>query len=435
MVASSGRPPRATKPGRATSKAGLAAKAGQAALSGRRKRATGAAGGDAAEGGATGDGEDDEEARNKPADDDEDGDAGDGEEGLVADAGAVIEVGGGDDEPAAEAEVVDDPDSESESEDDPDREPDDVLGGPARPKRRKPRSADEGRVGLIKRDPMQAYMQEVRRFPLLTPDEEHSLAVRLTVQGDTSAARKLIEANLRLVVKIAYEYRRAHRNLLDLVQEGNIGLIQAVGKFDPERGVKLSSYAAFWIRAYILKFILNNWRLVKIGTTQAQRKLFFNLRKERERLEQLGFYPSAKLLAENLDVTEKEVTEMEKRLAAPEASLDAPVPGDEDGARTRLDFVPSEGPRPDHAVAQSEFSTLLKAKLETFASTLEGRESTIFRERWLTESPLTLQEIGDRYGVSRERARQLEKRVLDRLRKYLESEFGTAVDIDALSRE
>jgi len=174
---------------------------------------------------------------------------------------------------------------------------------------------------------------------------------------------------------------------------------------------------------------------VKIGTTQAQRKLFFNLRKERERLEQLGFYPSAKLLAENLDVTEKEVTEMERRLAAPEASLDAPVPGDEDGSRTRLDFVPSEDARPDQAVAQSEFSTLLKAKLEIFAKGLTGREETIFRERWLTEAPLTLQEIGDRYGVSRERARQLEKRVLDRLRKYLEAELGTAVDIDALSRD
>ncbi len=124
---------------------------------------------------------------------------------------------------------------------------------------------------IARRDPMAAYMSEVRRYPLLTPEEEKSLATRLVEHGDTQAARKLIEANLRLVVKIAYEYRRAHRNLLDLVQEGNIGLIQAVGKFDPFRGVKLSSYAAFWIRAYILKFILNNWRLVKIGTTQAQR--------------------------------------------------------------------------------------------------------------------------------------------------------------------
>jgi RNA polymerase sigma-32 factor len=290
---------------------------------------------------------------------------------------------------------------------------------------------------IAKRDPMAVYMRETRRYPLLTPDEEHALATRLVEHGDSSAARKLIEANLRLVVKIAYEYRRAHKNLLDLVQEGNIGLIQAVSKFDPYRGVKLSSYAAFWIRAYILKFILNNWRLVKIGTTQAQRKLFFNLRKEREKLEQLGFQPTTALLAEKLDVPEKEVIEMERRLAAPEASLDAPVggSGDDEGTRTRLDYLPSDDVRPDRAVAQSEFSQLLRGKLEAFSATLEGREQTIFRERWLTEEPLTLQEIGDRYQISRERARQLEKRMLDRLKKYLEAELGTSVDIGALSRE
>jgi RNA polymerase sigma-32 factor len=289
---------------------------------------------------------------------------------------------------------------------------------------------------LAKRDPLGAYMRETRRYPLLTPEEEKDLAVRLVEHGDTAAARKLIEANLRLVVKIAYEYRRAHKNLLDLVQEGNIGLIQAVGKFDPYRGVKLSSYAAFWIRAYILKFILNNWRLVKIGTTQAQRKLFFNLRKEREKLEQLGFHPTSALLAEKLDVPEKEVIEMERRLAAPEASLDAPLgSGDDDGVRTRLDYLPDESERPDRVVANTQFSELLKGKLEAFAQTLEGREQTIFRERWLTDEPLTLQEIGDRYSVSRERARQLEKRMLDRLKKYLEAELGTAVDIGALTRD
>ncbi len=287
---------------------------------------------------------------------------------------------------------------------------------------------------LARRDPLATYMAETRRYPLLTPDEEHRLAVRLVEHGDNAAARRLVEANLRLVVKIAYEYRRAHKNLLDLVQEGNIGLMQAVRKFDPYRGVKLSSYAAFWIRAYILKFILNNWRLVKIGTTQAQRKLFFNLRKEREKLEQLGFHPTAALLAEKLDVSEQEVVDMERRLAAPEASLDAPIGNDDDGARSRLDYLPGED-RPDQSVARSEFSELLRGKLETFASSLEGREQAIFRERWLTDEPLTLQELGDRYGVSRERARQLEKRLLGRLRKYLEAELGSAVDIGALTRD
>ncbi len=200
--------------------------------------------------------------------------------------------------------------------------------------------------------------------------------------------------------------------------------------------MKLSSYAAFWIRAYILKFILNNWRLVKIGTTQAQRKLFFNLRKEREKLEQLGFQPSSAMLAEKLDVPEKDVIEMERRLAAPEASLDAPVgSGDDDGQRTRLDYLPSEDVRPDRAVANNEFAQMLKKNLEAFAQTLEGREQTIFRERWLSEDPLTLQELGDRYNVSRERARQLEKRVLDRLKKYLEAEMGTAIDIESMTGE
>src|ERR1041385_1316336 len=232
-------------------------------------------------------------------------------------------------------------------------EPDEVLDDDEEAKR-----AARG-SSLAKRDPMAVYLRETRRYPLLTPEEEHALATRLGGHGDSKAARRLIEANLRLVVKIAYEYRRAHKNLLDLVQEGNIGLIQAESKFDPYRGVKLSSYAAFWIRAYILKFILNNWRLVKIGTTQAQRKLFFNLRKEREKLEQLGFQPTAALLAEKLDVPEKEVVEMERRLAAPEASLDAPVgSGDDEGTRTRLDYLPSDDERPDRAVAQSEFSQL-----------------------------------------------------------------------------
>src|SRR5215475_239386 len=347
----------------------------------------------------------------------------------------------GDGAPAADEGADADPETEAEPEIDEAQggggadaasiEPDEVLDDDAEAVPAEPRGSS-----LARRDPMAVYLREARRYPLLTPDEERELATRLVEHGDSQAARKLIEANLRLVVKIAYEYRRAHKNLLDLVQEGNIGLIQAVSKFDPYRGVKLSSYAAFWIRAYILKFILNNWRLVKIGTTQAQRKLFFNLRKEREKLEQLGFQPTTALLAEKLDVEEKDVVEMERRLAAPEASLDAPLGGgDDDGTRTRLDYLPSDDERPDRAVAQSEFSQLLRGKLEAFASTLEGREQTIFRERWLTDEPLTLQEIGDRYKVSRERARQLEKRMLDRLKKYLEAELGTSVDIGALSRE
>ena len=298
------------------------------------------------------------------------------------------------------------------------------------------KSTTSRRTDIARRDPLDVYVQETKRYPLLSREEEHELAVRLVVHGDSSAARRLVESNLRLVVKIAYEYRRAHQNLLDMVQEGNVGLMQAVSKYDPYRGVKLSSYAAWWIRAYILKFVLNNHRLVKIGTTQAQRKLFFNLKKERDRLEAMGFTANAAEIAKALDVREKDVVEMQKRLTAPDASFDAPLSAsDGDGTRTRHDIMEGGGMRPDEQVESSQFQSLLKEKLAVFADTLEGREETIFRERWLTEEPMTLQQIGDRYHVSRERARQIEKRMLGRLRVYLEEELGTAVDIDAISRD
>jgi RNA polymerase sigma-32 factor len=288
---------------------------------------------------------------------------------------------------------------------------------------------------LAVRDPLGAYMTETRRYPLLTPDEEHALAVRLVEQHDSAAARRLIEANLRLVVKIAYEYRRTHKNLLDLVQEGNIGLIQAVRKYDPYRGVRLASYAGFWIRAYILRFLLNNSRLVRVGTTQAQRKLFFNLRKERDKLEAMGFQPTAAMLAERLDVPEREVVDMQHRLSAPDTSLDAPLSTDGEGSRSRLDYLESDAPSVDSMVASSEVSELLRSKLRQFASTLEGRELTIFQDRLLSEDPVTLQDIGNKFGLSRERVRQLEHRMLGRLKTFLEKELGSAVDIAALTRE
>ena len=171
------------------------------------------------------------------------------------------------------------------------------------PRKRK-RSSSSARA-LAPKDPLQAYMQDVSRYPLLSREEEHALAVKYTETGDVEAAARLVTANLRLVVKIAYDYRRAYKNLLDLVQEGNIGLMQAVKKYDPYKGVKLSSYAAWWIRAYILRFILNNHRLVKLGTTQAQRKLFFNLKKEKAKLSAMGIEPTAEVIAKRLDVPEK----------------------------------------------------------------------------------------------------------------------------------
>lgn len=284
---------------------------------------------------------------------------------------------------------------------------------------------------LARLDPLQLYIQDIRKYPLLSREDEHELAVKFLQTGDVEAARRLVTSNLRLVVKIAHEYRRAHRNLLDLIQEGNVGLVQAVKKYDPYRGVKLSSYAAWWIRAYMLKFILNNWRLVKIGTTQAQRKLFFNLKKERDKLEALGFDASPKALAEALDVPEREVVDMERRLGAGELSLDAPVgKGDDAIGRSHLDMLESSGEtRPDVRAEGDEFRVMLRQKLEEFAKTLRGRELTIFQERLLTDEPKTLQEIGESYGISRERARQLEKRLTDKLKKYLQAELGDAVQI------
>jgi RNA polymerase sigma-32 factor len=283
---------------------------------------------------------------------------------------------------------------------------------------------------LVKSDPLTAYMHEIRRYPLLSREEEHTLASEYVKTGDPKIARRLITANLRLVVKIAHEYKRAYRNLLDLVQEGNLGLLQAVQKYDPHRGVKLSSYAAWWIRAYMLKFILNNWRLVKIGTTQAQRKLFFNLSKEREKLEGAGFVATSKLLAERMNVPEQEVTDMQLRLAASETSLDAPVGRDDEGGRTQIEMLESaNASRPDVTAESDEFRGLLREKLQAFESTLSGREQTLFHERLMSDQPLTLQEVGERYQISRERARQIEARLLGRLKVYLKKELGDAVQV------
>jgi RNA polymerase sigma-32 factor len=292
-------------------------------------------------------------------------------------------------------------------------------------------SADRPQRSLARRDPLAIYMAEARRYPILTSEQEHELAVRLFDHNDSAAARRLIEANLRLVVKIAYEFRRAQWNVLDLVQEGNLGLMHAVRKYDPHRGVRLTTYAGHWIRAYILRFVMTNFHLVKIGTTRAQRKLFFNLKKERAHLERLGFQPTTALLAERLAVPEREVVDMQYRLAGPETSLDAPISTSDGGTRTRMDYLPGEEPPADSVLANAEISNLL----HKFGNTLEGREAVIFKERLLAEDPATLQQIGERYKLSRERVRQIEARMLANLKDYLEQELGSAVDIAALTRE
>ncbi|MCA9583262.1 MAG: sigma-70 family RNA polymerase sigma factor, partial [Myxococcales bacterium] len=228
---------------------------------------------------------------------------------------------------------------------------------------------EKGTAPLSRHDPLAAYMRDVHRYALLTPEEEKDLALRYVESGDLDAARQLVTSNLRLVVKIAYDYRRAYKNLLDLVQEGNIGLMQAVKKFDPYKGVKLSTYAAWWIRAYMLRFILNNHRLVKVGTTQAQRKLFFNLKKEKARLSALGIEPTAERIAEQLNVSEDDVVQMDRRLAAGEASLDAPVNADDGRSVARVELLPSASRAVDDVLANEEVGNYLTDRIHEFGKT------------------------------------------------------------------
>ena len=280
---------------------------------------------------------------------------------------------------------------------------------------------------LARYDPLQAYMRDVQRYKLLTPEEERETALLYYEHGDLDAAARLVTANLRLVVKIAYEYRRAHKQLPDLIQEGSIGLMQAVKKYDPYKNVKLSTYAAWWIRAYILRFVLNNARLVKLGTTQAQRKLFFNLRKERAKLSAMGIEPTAETIARRLNVSEAEVVSMERRLAANDMSLDAPVRANEQSSGTRIDLLTVPGREIDDALADEEVSQLVGDRMHEFGKTLSGKEARIYHARMLAEDPLTLQELGQELGVSRERVRQLEQRIQLRLKDYLAKEIGVEV--------
>jgi RNA polymerase sigma-32 factor len=336
--------------------------------------------------------------------------------GAFADAGLDAEEA--DDDEGAEAG--------GDADDAEEREPDsDAFEDSDEPESR---SASSG--GSIARyDALEAYMREVQRHPLLSPEDEHGLAVEYAKTGSVDLAARLVTANLRLVVKIAYEYRRAYRNIMDLVQEGNIGLMQAVKRYDPYRGVKLSSYAAWWIRAYMLRFILNNWRLVKIGTTQAQRRLFFNLSKEKAKLTAMGIEPTSEEIAKRLNVEESEVIEMDRRLARSDASLDAPVKDGEARGATRLELLPSSGESPDVVAESAEIEELLKVQLDEFRKTLSGKDIAIFDKRLVADEPLTLQELGDEFGVSRERVRQLEARLTGKLRDYLKKTLGDAVGV------
>ncbi len=268
--------------------------------------------------------------------------------------------------------------------------------------------------------PLQIYLQQIARYPLLEPEEEYELARKQFDGGDVGAAHRLVTSNLRLVVKIANDFRQAQLNLLDLIQEGNYGLMQAVKRFNPYKGVKLSSYAAWWIRAYILKYIMDNKSQVKIGTTADQRKLYYNLEKTARKLLAEYDHVDAKLLAEHLNVREKDVEEMQARLAAPDVSLDAPL-GDGPDAVTRGQLLPTPGANADELLANAEVRRIFDEHLAEFRATLKGRDLEIFDARLMSDEPLTLQDLGDRYGVTRERARQIEGRILQKLRQFVEN--------------
>ncbi|MBN2033462.1 MAG: RNA polymerase factor sigma-32 [Deltaproteobacteria bacterium] len=275
---------------------------------------------------------------------------------------------------------------------------------------------------LVPYDPLQIYLMEIKNFRLLTREEETELAVRVREKNDQKAAYILVTSNLRLVVKIAMDFHRYWtRSLLDLIQEGNVGLLQAVRKFDPYRGIKFSYYASFWIKAYMLKFIMENWKLVKIGTTQTQRKLFFNLAKERDKLIAQGFSPEPRLLAERLDVKEKEIEEMSQRLGGGEVSLSAPV-GD-DGKDVYGSFLPDPQIGADEQLFERQKKEMLLTKLEEYRGKLFGKELDIFDNRIMAESPATLQELGDKYHISRERVRQIQERIVKNIKNYLMEEI------------
>jgi len=268
-------------------------------------------------------------------------------------------------------------------------------------------------------DALTRYMAELAHHPPISREEEHELAVRWVEEGDIDAARKLVVSNLRLVVKIAMEYRRAWANTLDLIQEGNLGLMQAVHRFDPYQGVKLSSYGVYWIRAYILKYILDNIRMVRLGKTRAERKLFYNLNKEKRELERQGFQPEPKLLAERLDVSEEDVLSMEQRLSQGEVSTSAPLHRDDDSGAELGDMLRSPVESAEQSVADAQLRKVFLQKVQEFAATCDDREQRILEERMLAEEPRTLAKLGEEFGVSRERVRQLESRLMKRLEEHM----------------
>ncbi|MFL5345017.1 MAG: RNA polymerase factor sigma-32 [Hyalangium sp.] len=268
-------------------------------------------------------------------------------------------------------------------------------------------------------DSLSTYLSEISKYPLLTQPQEQELARRFR-QGDYQAGHQLVTANLRFAVKVSYEYRSYGIRVSDLIQEANIGLMKAVQKFDPDKGIRLISYAVWWIRAYIQNYILKSWSLVKLGTTQAQRKLFFALARTRRELEKLGGEGNivdAEEIARKLNVKASDVREMEQRMGGRDLSLDAPI--SEDGDSTHMDFVESETISQADEVADRQEADMTRARVRRAMQRLDPRERFIIEQRIMGDSEMTLSELGEHFGFSRERARQLEIRAKDKLKTAL----------------
>ncbi len=273
---------------------------------------------------------------------------------------------------------------------------------------------------------MEHYLAELSNYPILSREEEYKLAMRYRKKRDLDSARKLITSNLRFVVKITNEYRNYGLNPMDLIQEGNIGLMQAVKRFDPTKGYRLISYAVWWIRAYIQNYIIKSWSLVKVGTTQAQRKLFYKLRSEKQKMDIGDITLSSedyKNLAKELGVSDQAVIEMDQRMGSKDLSLDAEINGD--GEITHLDFLVDDLSNQEELVTRAQEEDEVKKGLETALKSLKERERFVIENRILNDTPLTLEELGKKLNLSRERVRQIENTALKKIKTVLEKKGVT----------
>jgi len=277
---------------------------------------------------------------------------------------------------------------------------------------------------LAPTDPVAMYLAEIRRYPLLTREQEQELAIRYRETGDAQAAERLVTSNLRFVVKVAAEYSRFGAKLIDLIQEGNVGLMHAVKEFNPYKGVRLITYAVWWIRGYIQEYLMRQYSMVRIGTTQNQRKLFYRLQKERELLDSMGREPNIALLSSRLGVSEEEVETMTKRLAGRDISLNQPLDSTSNASASLLDFEASDDPGVDDQLGHLEEMEVLKRDLERIRPKLNEKETYVLEKRLLADEPQTLQEIGEHFGVTREAVRQIEARLIGKIRSAVTESLG-----------